>query len=96
MAYELTQIERLDIRYAVRLSLAGHSADPITVSAEASADDVRHAAEMISGYYVDSVCVHDDDGRISYDVWGWDDDTPDDEMEWRITVRLEDYDGTTK
>jgi hypothetical protein len=48
------------------------------------ADLLAYATEQ--GYQVDH--VHENDG--SYDVWGWTDETPENEQEWRVRVVAQD------
>lgn len=70
-----------ELQNAVVESISQNRIVPVEYAGEIG-DAIADLGDVVVGE-IDYACENDG----SYDVWGWDDETPENEHKWRLTVR---------
>lgn len=79
MSYKITEKEMTDIKWTIRECVYGNT---VTLGGEVSQTELESVCEKLTGHNIGST----DDGEGNIIIWGWDDDTPENDEEWRIVV----------
>lgn len=60
----------------------------ITSNVEADFADVKEWINEVWSGEFDYCVINDDPTEPVYDIWGWDENTPENEQDWRIQIKI--------